>query len=150
MYRAQARSETNRLAAKARLAALNALPGPSSKKAKAEPSLQQMVFNTIQLADAAKLEIKLRKTQEAQNAADTMRREQQRRVDETEALTRKKDAHAAEMETFDWQMSRLAALDRTIADLQEARTALRRLAGACASTDSGPCPIIAAFQGEAS
>lgn len=43
---------------------------------------------------------------------------------------------------------RLAALDRTIADLQEARTALRRLAGACASTDSGPCPIIAAFQGE--
>ena len=45
---------------------------------------------------------------------------------------------------------RLAALDRTIADLQEARTALRRLAGACASTDSGPCPIIAAFQGEAS
>ncbi len=43
---------------------------------------------------------------------------------------------------------RLAALDRTIADLEEARTALRRLASACASTDSGPCPIIAAFQGE--
>lgn len=44
---------------------------------------------------------------------------------------------------------RLAALDRTIADLQEARTGLRRLASACASTDSGPCPIIAAFHGEA-
>ncbi|MGQ3017456.1 MerR family transcriptional regulator [Phenylobacterium sp.] len=44
---------------------------------------------------------------------------------------------------------RLAALDKAIADLVEARTALRRLAGACASTDQGPCPIIAAFQGEA-
>jgi len=44
---------------------------------------------------------------------------------------------------------RLAALDRTIADLEQARAGLRRLAGACASTDSGPCPIIAAFQGEA-
>ncbi len=43
---------------------------------------------------------------------------------------------------------RLAALDQAIADLVEARAALRRLAGACASTDQGPCPIIAAFQGE--
>jgi len=43
---------------------------------------------------------------------------------------------------------RLAALDRTIADLQEARAALRRLAGACAAAGNGPCPIIAAFQGE--
>lgn len=41
---------------------------------------------------------------------------------------------------------RLAALDRTIADLEDARAALRRLAEACASKDSGPCPIIAAFQ----
>ena len=39
---------------------------------------------------------------------------------------------------------RLAALDKAIADMMEAR-----LAGACASTDQGPCPIIAAFQGEA-
>ncbi len=44
---------------------------------------------------------------------------------------------------------RLAALDRTIADLDDARAALRRLASACAAKDSGPCPIIAAFQGEA-
>lgn len=44
---------------------------------------------------------------------------------------------------------RLGALDQAIADLMEARTALRRLAGACASTNEGPCPIIAAFQGEA-
>ena len=43
---------------------------------------------------------------------------------------------------------RLAALDRTIGDLEEARTALQRLAVACASKDSGPCPIIASFQGE--
>jgi MerR family mercuric resistance operon transcriptional regulator len=42
---------------------------------------------------------------------------------------------------------RLTALDRTIADLEEARAALRRLARACASEDKGPCPIIAAFQG---
>ena len=44
---------------------------------------------------------------------------------------------------------RLDALDRTIADLEEARAALGRLASACASRESGPCPIIAAFQGKA-
>lgn len=43
---------------------------------------------------------------------------------------------------------RLVALDRTISDLEEARSALRRLAQACQSKDTGPCPIIAAFQGE--
>ena len=42
---------------------------------------------------------------------------------------------------------RLTALDRTITELEKARAALRRLAGACASNDSGPCPIIEAFQG---
>lgn len=44
---------------------------------------------------------------------------------------------------------RLAALDRTIADLEKARGALRRLTRACAATQTGPCPIIAAFQEEA-
>ena len=44
---------------------------------------------------------------------------------------------------------RLAALDRTIADLERARTALRRLARDCSESSQGPCPIIAAFQGEA-
>ena len=44
---------------------------------------------------------------------------------------------------------RLEALDRTISDLEDARAALRRLASACAAKNSGPCPIIAAFQGEA-
>lgn len=43
---------------------------------------------------------------------------------------------------------RLVALDRTISDLELARSALRRLAQACQSKDTGPCPIIAAFQGE--
>ncbi|MNE72150.1 Mercuric resistance operon regulatory protein [compost metagenome] len=43
---------------------------------------------------------------------------------------------------------KLEALDQSIADLKAARAALRRLADACASNDSGPCPIISAFQGE--
>lgn len=41
---------------------------------------------------------------------------------------------------------RLAALDRTIAELEAARRSLRRLAESCASAETGPCPIIAAFQ----
>lgn len=45
---------------------------------------------------------------------------------------------------------RLVALDRKIADLEDARAALRRLASACEANDSGPCPIIAAFQGDPS
>ena len=43
---------------------------------------------------------------------------------------------------------RLEALDRTIADLEAARAALRRLSSACAASDSGPCPIISTLQGE--
>ncbi len=42
---------------------------------------------------------------------------------------------------------RIAALDRSIAELQAARDALARLAGQCASGGNGPCPIIAAFTG---
>ena len=41
---------------------------------------------------------------------------------------------------------RLASLDAKIAELEAARTALRRLAGACASSEAGPCPIIASFE----
>jgi len=41
---------------------------------------------------------------------------------------------------------RLAALDAQIAELQTARASLQRLAQACGASDSGPCPIIAAFQ----
>ena len=40
---------------------------------------------------------------------------------------------------------RIAALDAKIAELQEARTALSRLARDCASAEAGPCPILMAF-----
>jgi MerR family mercuric resistance operon transcriptional regulator len=43
---------------------------------------------------------------------------------------------------------RIAALDAKIAELQGARDSLRRLAHACGSTSSGPCPIITAFDRE--
>jgi MerR family mercuric resistance operon transcriptional regulator len=42
--------------------------------------------------------------------------------------------------------ARLASLDAKIAELETARAALWRLAGACASSDTGPCPIIASFE----
>lgn len=42
---------------------------------------------------------------------------------------------------------RLDALDAKIAELQDARTALTRLANACAGSHAGPCPIIEAFDG---
>lgn len=41
---------------------------------------------------------------------------------------------------------RIAALDAKIAELQEARTALARLAHDCASSGAGPCPILRAFE----
>lgn len=40
---------------------------------------------------------------------------------------------------------RLAALDAQIAQLEEARTSLSKLARACAKGGAGPCPILAAF-----
>jgi MerR family mercuric resistance operon transcriptional regulator len=41
---------------------------------------------------------------------------------------------------------RIAALDDRIAELQAARASLSRLATACAASDTGPCPIIEAFE----
>jgi MerR family mercuric resistance operon transcriptional regulator len=41
--------------------------------------------------------------------------------------------------------TRVAALDKKIAELQSARDALRRLARECGSGNSGPCPILASF-----
>ena len=41
---------------------------------------------------------------------------------------------------------RIAALDARIAELQEARTALARLARDCESSGAGPCPILRAFE----
>ena len=42
---------------------------------------------------------------------------------------------------------RLAALDVRIAELDQARAALERLRGVCASGRKGPCPILDAFDG---
>jgi MerR family mercuric resistance operon transcriptional regulator len=41
---------------------------------------------------------------------------------------------------------RIRALDARIAELETARTALRRLAADCGASAAGPCPIIAAFE----
>ena len=41
---------------------------------------------------------------------------------------------------------RLVELDARIAELETARGALRRLAGACAGGGKGPCPILEAFE----
>ena len=41
---------------------------------------------------------------------------------------------------------RIAALDLKIAELEEARASLRRLARECADGSDGPCPILASFE----
>lgn len=41
--------------------------------------------------------------------------------------------------------ARIAALDAEIAELTAARTALEKLARACAGSSAGPCPILTAF-----
>jgi MerR family transcriptional regulator, mercuric resistance operon regulatory protein len=41
----------------------------------------------------------------------------------------------------------LTVLDGRIAELEVARSALRKLARACNASSDGPCPIISAFQG---
>lgn len=43
-------------------------------------------------------------------------------------------------------LQRIEALDEKIAQMTEARTALSRLAGQCASDNKGACPILAAFE----
>jgi MerR family mercuric resistance operon transcriptional regulator len=42
--------------------------------------------------------------------------------------------------------ARIAHLDEEIARLERARDALHKLARECAGSDTGPCPIIAAFE----
>lgn len=44
---------------------------------------------------------------------------------------------------------RIAEIDRTMAEMAAARAALARLLSACEADDAGPCPIIAAFDGQA-
>ena len=43
--------------------------------------------------------------------------------------------------------SRIAELDAKIAELERARKSLAKLARECAAGDTGPCPIIASFDG---
>ncbi len=43
--------------------------------------------------------------------------------------------------------ARIVDLDAKIAELEAARDALRRLAKQCGAARSGPCPILAAFEG---
>ena len=40
---------------------------------------------------------------------------------------------------------RVAALDAKIAELKQARNALKRLASECATSEPGPCPILKSF-----
>jgi MerR family mercuric resistance operon transcriptional regulator len=42
--------------------------------------------------------------------------------------------------------ARLAAIEAKIAELEQARDSLRRLARACGQRDEGPCPILASFE----
>jgi MerR family mercuric resistance operon transcriptional regulator len=44
--------------------------------------------------------------------------------------------------------ARVAALDARISELKAARKALSRLADDCGAGEDGPCPILAAFDGE--
>ncbi len=46
-------------------------------------------------------------------------------------------------------LTRIAALDAKIADLQSARQSLARLAHSCGCGEAGPCPILTAFDGTA-
>jgi MerR family mercuric resistance operon transcriptional regulator len=41
--------------------------------------------------------------------------------------------------------NRIEALDARIAELEQARNALKRLAAECSGSDSGPCPILGSF-----
>ena len=42
--------------------------------------------------------------------------------------------------------SRIAALDKKIAELKRARDSLRRLASECSHGNTGPCPILTSFE----
>lgn len=57
------------------------------------------------------------------------------------ALDSSHDRHRAR----ELAMSRMAALDAKIADLERARAALDRLAAECGRDDEGPCPILKSF-----
>jgi len=80
---------------------------------------------------------RLRFIRSAQTAGFTL--EQIAELLALDAGSDRKRAHALAQE-------RIVALDDKIATLQAARQALSRLASDCEATDTGPCPIIAAFE----
>lgn len=57
------------------------------------------------------------------------------------------DASDDRARAFELAQTRVAALDEKIAELQEVREALAGLATVCAGSGKGPCPILAAFEG---
>jgi MerR family mercuric resistance operon transcriptional regulator len=82
---------------------------------------------------------RLRFVRQAQTAGFTLSE-----IAELIDLDRKDDrARAREM-----ARERIAALDEQIATLESARRSLDRLARDCARGGSGPCPILAAFDGD--
>jgi MerR family mercuric resistance operon transcriptional regulator len=82
---------------------------------------------------------RLRYIRQAQTAGFTLAE-----IAELIDLDRKDDrARAREM-----ARERIAALDEQIAALEEARRSLARLAKDCAKGGEGPCPILAAFEGQ--
>jgi MerR family mercuric resistance operon transcriptional regulator len=56
------------------------------------------------------------------------------------------DASEDRARALELATGRIAALETKIAELREARDALRRLAGQCSGGSSGPCPILASFE----
>ena len=56
------------------------------------------------------------------------------------------DASANRAEVRVLARARIAALDGRIAEMQEARRVLSRLADVCSERSEGPCPIIASFE----
>jgi MerR family mercuric resistance operon transcriptional regulator len=55
------------------------------------------------------------------------------------------DAGEGRRRALDLARGQLVVLDQKIAELEVARQALRRLAGQCASSEKGPCPILSSF-----
>jgi len=80
---------------------------------------------------------RLRFIRSAQEAGFTLRE-----IEELLALDRSNDRPRARA----MAQARIADLDAKISTLTEARNKLAKLAGECAGSKTGPCPIIASFE----
>jgi len=83
---------------------------------------------------------RLRFVRSAQNAGFTL--------DEIAELLRL-DSSGDRPRAREMARARIAELDAKIAELDRARKSLAKLARECAAGDTGPCPIIASFDGTA-